>query len=268
MSSFKGSFLRKASILPALLFVVVLGVIAWFLLHKSSKNTNDSTFSKYIESYTSGVISKESAIRIHLANQVEGVHAQNETLPDGIFDISPSVKGKTYWVDARTIEFKPEKNLDPNKAYSVTFALGKVIKVPDHYEKFEFGFQTIKPDYTVTFNGLQTATRTSVDQMKLEGVIRTADAEKADLIEKIISVNYPSDTHISWQHNAYTHTHTFTIDKLKRLSSGDNLLTVNYDGNALNIDRRGGQQYNVPAIGDFKVLDIRAVQEQEQYVLV
>ena len=260
------SFFKKASILPALLFIVLSASAAYYFYHRSGKNTLDTSFSKYIESYTTGIISKESSIRIRLASQVQGVHEQNEELPGGIFDISPSVKGKAYWVDARTIEFKPEKLLDPDKQYNATFKLAKVIKTDDQHEKFDFTFQTIKPDYTVTFNGLQTATHTSTDMMRLDGVVQTADAEKASEVEKIISVNYASDTHISWQHNAYTH--TFTIDRLQRLKDGVNPLTVNWDGSPLNVDKKGTQKFDVPAIGDFRVLSIRAVQDQEQYVLV
>jgi uncharacterized protein YfaS (alpha-2-macroglobulin family) len=268
MPILKSSLFKKAGIIPALVFIALAGFGAYLIYHKSSKTVVDTSFSKYIESYTSGIISKESSIRIRLANQVQGMHIQNEALPDGIFELSPSVKGKAYWVDARTIEFKPAKNLDPDKQYSATFLLGKLIKVPDHYEKFQFNFQTIKPDFTVTFNGLQTSTHTSTTMMKLDGVIQTADAEKNDVVEKLISANYSSDVHISWQHNAYTHTHNFTVDKLTRLKDGINPLTVNWDGSAMNVDKKGQQKFEIPAIGDFRVLNIRAVQDQEQYVLV
>lgn len=259
---------RKRGILYALSFVVLAGAVTLFFYFKGKKTTTDVSFSKYIESYTSGIISKESKIRIYLANRVEGTHAQNEALPDGVFEIDPSVKGKAYWVDARTIEFKPEKILDPDKQYNATFELGKIMRVSDRYEQFKFSFQTIKPDYTVTFNGLQTATNTSTDMMKLDGVIQTADAEPNAQVEKIISANYASDVHISWQHNAYTHTHNFIIDKLKRLPDGVNPLTVSWDGGPLNVDKKGNQKFDVPAVGDFRVLDVKAVQEQEQYVLV
>ncbi len=128
-------------------------------------NVKYFAFSKYIESYTTGIISKESTIRIRLAGDVQISHEQNEALGDNIFDFSPSIKGKAYWVDARTIEFRPAGKLDPNKNYNADFKLGSIIKVPGHFEHFKFGFQTIKPDFTVTFTGLQTATNTSIDKM-------------------------------------------------------------------------------------------------------
>jgi len=146
--------------------------------------------------------------------------------------------------------------------------LSNIIKVPDHFENFKFGFQTIKPDFTVTFTGLQTATNTSTDKMKLGGMVQTADNEDAASIEKIINVSFPSPVQISWQHNGTSKTHQFTVTQLTREVDKVNPLTVSWDGTGLNIDKKGSQDFQVPAIGDFKVLDIRAVQDNDQYILV
>lgn len=268
MSAIKGLFLSKKGIIITTVLLVCVAAIAYAVKHYSKPQPVDRSFSKYIESYTSGVISKESNIRIKLVRQVQGTHVQNEALPDGIFSFSPAIKGKAYWVDALTIEYRPAQKLDPDKSYQAKFKLGKVIDVPDHFQEFEFGFQTMKPDFTVTYNGLQTSPRNSVDKMKLDGVIQTADAEKNELVEKLITVSYPTETHINWQHNTYNHTHTFTIDKITRSADNITPLTINWDGSPLNVDKKGSKAYEVPAVGDFRVLDIRAVQDQEQYVLV
>ncbi|WP_448699256.1 alpha-2-macroglobulin [Mucilaginibacter sp. AW1-3] len=268
MSSFKSFFSSKGSVFLTSACLVLFVLVAYSLQHLGTKNTVDRTFSKYIESYTSGIISKESSIRIKLTDAARGAHVQNEALPDGIFDFTPAIKGKAYWVDAHTIEFKPEKHLDPDKSYSATFKLGKVITVSEHYQNFQFGFQTIAPDFSITFVGLQTSTRTSTDKMKLEGTVQTADAEKNELIEKLISVSYPSEVHISWQHNPYNHTHNFTVDKISRAADQITPLNVSWNGSPLNVTKTGSQQFEIPAIGDFRVLDIKAVQDQEQYVLV
>ena len=79
--------------------------------HKRKIIEVDPEFSKYIDAYTSGVISKKNAIRIQLASDANTAHAVNETVKDALFTFSPSVEGKAFWVDARTIEFKPYKDL-------------------------------------------------------------------------------------------------------------------------------------------------------------
>ncbi len=248
--------------------LTLVALIIFLIFHRSKGQAVDTAFSKYIESYTSGIISKDGTIRVRLAGDVQTTHEQNGTLSDNIFDFSPSIKGKAYWVDERTIEFRPEKKLKPNTSYSADFKLGKLIKVSSHFSDFKFSFQTIKPDFTVAFSGLQTATNTSVDKMKLTGVIQTADNENAEAIEKLVSTSFGFPVKVTWQHNAITKTHQFVVNEITREADKVNSLTVNWDGSALNIDKKGSQEFEIPAIGDFKVLDIQAVQEQDQYVLI
>ncbi|MBC7651609.1 MAG: hypothetical protein H7101_07665, partial [Deinococcales bacterium] len=115
----------------------------------------DPKFSKYIEAYTSGTVSKKSIIRIQLATDASVTHALNEPIKKDLFSWSPSVAGKAYWIDARTIEFKPDKDLKPDALYKVAFKLDAVMNVPNRYGKFIFNVQTIKPSLQISENGLK-----------------------------------------------------------------------------------------------------------------
>lgn len=250
-----------------ILAIVIIGI--FFLLHKRNQPEKiDPRFSKFIESYSSGTLSKASTIRIRLASEIPVAHTLNKPLTDRLFDFSPSVKGKAFWIDARTIEFRPDKHLDPDRRYEVSFKLGELMEIPDDFKNFQFSFQTIKPDFTVEYTGLVTATNNSIDKMKLGGIIQTADEEDQQKIEKLITVKYPSSTKITWQHHSEAHSHTFTVENLTRSAKQATTLQIQYDGQVLAIDKKSGQSFYVPAIGDFKVLDIKAVQNGEQYVLV
>ncbi|MBL4678206.1 MAG: hypothetical protein JKY70_18675 [Mucilaginibacter sp.] len=258
---------RRGQVIVAVALLLIALVIFFARQHKFNHQKVDAAFSRYIESYTTGVISKKSTIRIKLAGEVQVAHAQNEELKDGIFDFSPSIKGKAFWIDDRTIEFRPSEILDPNEDYAVDFALGKVVKVEDGFEHFKFGFQTVKPDFTISFAGLRSATSTSTDRMKLIGTVQTADVEDQAKVEKLIKVSYPSATKISWQHNGLSKSHQFTVDNIIR-NEAATPLTLNWNGDALNIDKKGTEEYEVPAKGEFKVLEVRAVQDNDQYVSV
>lgn len=136
----------------------------------------DPAFSKYIEAYTSGVISKKSTIRIQLAADAGTTHSINETLKEEMFKFEPSVKGTAYWVDARTIEFKPAADLKPNALYTISFNLGKVMQVPTRFKEFAFNVHTIKPAFQVEQFGLKSSGN-SKDEMLLTGEIKTADVQ-------------------------------------------------------------------------------------------
>jgi len=268
MDTFYSLFRTRKGLIGAGIFLILVVLTVFIIFRHRQKPGIDPEFSKYIESYTTGIISKGSTIKIRLASEVQVSHEQNAQLSDKLFSFSPSIKGKAYWIDARTVEFRPEGKLDPDKSYAGDFKLNKIIDVSGKFEDFKFSFQTIKPDYTVSFIGLQTATNTSLDKMKLSGIIQTADNEDSGEIEKIITANFVNPVHISWEHNPVAKTHHFVVTQLTRGNGLINQLTVNWDGSSLNIDKKGSQQFDIPAVGDFRVLDIKAVQDNDQYVLV
>ena len=227
----------------------------------------DPEFSKYIEAYTSGVISKKNTIRIQLTSDVSTTHTLNETLKDELFDFSPSVTGKAYWTDERTIEFKPDKDLTPNELYEISFRLDKVRKVPSKFNTFTFNVQVIKPSFSVEDNGLKVINN-SKDQMSLSGVVLTADVESNDKVEIVLRAAHTgNDIKIKWQHNEADKVHNFTIDSIHR-GPNANKLALNWDGDALNVKLKDAKEIEVPAEGDFKVLSVRTVQEDETYTLV
>ena len=99
---------------PVLSILKLVGIILFASVifscnHKRRIIHINPAFSKYIEAFTSGVISKKNTIRLQLSADVNSVHTINQPLDEDLFDFSPRVSGKAYWVDNRTIEFKPEK---------------------------------------------------------------------------------------------------------------------------------------------------------------
>ncbi|SCW46139.1 alpha-2-macroglobulin [Mucilaginibacter sp. NFR10] len=261
-------FRKRRTLITVVTTIALALLIVYLVAHGHKKTIVDPAFSKYIESYTTGVISKQSPIRIRLANDVQVTHQQNEEITEDLFNFSPAIKGKAIWTDARTIEFRPDEKLDPGKNYTADFKLGKLIEVSDHFEHFKFNFQVIQPDFTVSFVGMQTASSTSNTEMKLTGDVQTADAEDPSAVDKILTPNYASPVKINWEHDAAHKNHHFTIAGLTRIAGKANPLTIKWDGSSIGVDKKGNQNFEVPAIGDFKVLNIRAVQDNDQYVEV
>ncbi|MGN6491967.1 MAG: alpha-2-macroglobulin family protein [Agriterribacter sp.] len=251
-----------------LVFCIVLCSVVFAACGKKAQVTKvDPAFSKYVEAYTSGVISKTAAIRIRLTAEAPTAHTLNEPVKEDLFSFSPSVKGKTYWVDARTIEFKPDEHLKPDQLYTIDFRLNKATSVPDEYKTFTFNVQAVKPAFQVQEYGLKVVGN-SKEAMTLQGAIETADVEASAAIEKILTATFQSkNLLVKWEHNEAARLHKFTIEGIKR---GNNAvpLTLAWDGAPLNIKDKNEKQVDIPAVGDFKVLAVRAVQEADNFVLV
>lgn len=244
---------------------VLAAIVAGYFLLKKDKKQDHTQFAKYIDAYTSGIISKKSNIRVHLANSVTNTTDLGET-DAKLFDFSPSIKGKTYWIDAQTIEFRPDENLEPDQKYEVSLNLAKILPVEENLEEFEFDFKVIKPGLAFTENGLVSQNNTSLNLMKLTGEVSTADAEDTEKIEKTLSINSPQKLKIKWNHNPQKQTSTFTIDSIQKTNAS---LSLNWDGDAIGADDdKGETTLEIPAKNVFKVLAMKAIQQQEDYVLI
>jgi hypothetical protein len=208
---------------------------------------------------------KKAQCALQLASGVSTTHAINEEIKNRLFSFSPAVDGKAYWIDARTIEFKPGKDLKPGELYEVRFKLGDVIKLPSKFNTFAFNLQVVKPSFEVNTYGLRSNNKTS---MNLSGKIFTADVEQSAGIEKILTASLDGKAFaVSWQHNESAKEHEFVLNNVPRTNNAQKLL-LQWNGDAINSTQKGDEQIDVPALGDFKLLDVRASAEDEQYALV
>src|SRR5437868_9209536 len=248
-------------------FLCLAVTFALFSCSKTEKWIDvDPAFSKYIDAYTTGTISKTSSIRIQLAADAATTHAVGEVVKESLFSFSPSVAGKATWLDARTIEFKPDANLKTDKLYEVSFKLGTVTKVPDKYSNFKFSVKTVKPSFMISDDGLRSAG--TKDKMSFSGDMETADIEDGAKLEKLLtaSVNDKSLV-IKWQHNDATKMHHFVIDNIERTAKAGTL-KLHWDGSSLDMKPKGDKAIDIPAIGDFKVMEVAAVNDAQQYASV
>ncbi|WP_316767041.1 alpha-2-macroglobulin family protein [Pedobacter frigiditerrae] len=249
------------------LFLVSVFAIYFFFFKKKSEQDNQA-YAKYIESYTSGTISKKSFIRVHLASAVKSLSDLGKPDDREIFDFSPNIKGKTFWIDPQTIEFRPDEQLEPDQKYEATINLSQITTTEKGLEEFDFDFKVIKPGLNLSQSGLVSQNNTSLTYMKLMGEINTADFEEQQSIEKSLNLDFEQKLKVKWTHDPEKHRSTFVIDSIKKINK-ETTLILNWNGEAINADDdKGEEKVIIPAKTIFKVLDIKAVQGAEDYALI
>ena len=149
-------------------------------------NSDFSLFKEYIVSFTGGIVSSESDIRVVLAFDKKEWKA-NQVLDSDLFDISPSVDGKVVALSPNTIAFIPEKKLKPGTEYQVTLNLDKLITIPKEKEKilseFNFTVKTIKQDFTINTADIQSYSK---EYQYLNCVLKTADNIDIETAKKLV----------------------------------------------------------------------------------
>lgn len=265
---FSVTFLRHALSSTRMGMLLLISAIILFSCKSSDKWIEvDPAFSKYIDAYTTGIVSKTSAVRIQLAGSTNTTHTVGEEVTETLFGFSPSVKGKAFWVDATTIEFKPAENLQPDQLYEVEFNLGKVTAVSESkLKKFKFSIQTLKPSFVVKEFGLRSAA--AKNRMFLAGELETADVEDGKQVEKLlVATQNNRPLAVKWQHNDAAKSHMYTIEGIERNSKANNI-TISWNGKPAGMEVKGEKQVAIPAAGDFKVLNVMAMNEAQQYASV
>ncbi len=229
--------------------------------------TINPEFAQYISAYTSGIVSRESSIKVMLTDEVAAQLDEDDNLLNEVFRLSPEVPGKASFVSSRMIEFKPDQLLNSGTEYTVFFDLGKLKNVPENFEEFSFQFKTIEQDLSLYVDGLSTYQFDNLKDQKLSGRLVTADITDTALVKKtLLAYQDGKELQISWNHD-YGNIHRFAVEHVTRGKKPSEVKLV-YNGTPIGADRKEQELVPVHALGDFKVTNMTVVHEPEQYVMI
>lgn len=245
------------------LLFLILFIVCFHSCTRSQKDIIPSAeFAPYVNAYTGGVISQNSTIRIELTQDQPMVDLNNE-LKDNPFSFSPSLKGKTCWINNNTIEFVPEEGtLKPGEFYEGTFQLGDFVEVDKKLKEFKFSFRVQERNYTLHTDPI-TITATQPEVVTVSGEIRFSDAVKKEEVQKMVSAsgnkaNYPVEV-VSTDHPSRFQ---FSINRIPR-GSEDFQLEIKVDGKPADIDREQIENVFIPAKGSFRFLSAERIEQPE-----
>ncbi len=233
---------------------------------KTHKQT-DPAFTSYISAFTSGVVSNQSSIKIQLAEAYPKAQPQ-QMIEEDLFDFSPKIKGQAFWLDEQTIEFKPSSKLAAGQLYEAEFYLSKLISVPTKLKTFDFQFQVMKQSMEVEFEGMEAHNNKDLKWQMINGYARTYDYAEGEALEKSISVfQNKNELSIRWEHQDGGKMHRFVIDSVRRTESLGQI-NLKWNGKNLGFDEKEEKLFEIPPLGEFKVLDIITTQKDEQFVSI
>ena len=253
----------------ALVVVLFIWLITswWRTEEFTDTNQVDPAYSAYIESYTGGVISKETPLNIRFYQSVVDSVAVNKAVDDDWFHFKPAVQGKTYWLDAQTITFIPEEPWQSGQRYQVKFELNEVLNVPEKYRDFEFPLLTMAQNYSLEVEGLQPVNENDYSHQQLQGTILTADVAEAAAVETMLTAfQSGADTlEVVWEHASDQRTHHFTVQNIVRQDSS-RAVQLSSRGAPIAVDSKQQQTVRIPSLNEFVLLSHRTVEEPEQHI--
>lgn len=250
--------------------VAVIGVLYLFGGKTSAPVPShiNPAFAEYISSYSSGVLNSGSAVRIVLASDAVDSSMIGQESAVKLFSLSPSTTGKTYWLDPRTVEFRPDKRLASGQIYGVEFSLSKLREVPKEMSTFSFTFQVVPQNFEVAIENVVAYVKTDLKRQKIQGILSTADYAEEPAVEQVVAANQEGKgLKISWTHSSDGKQHNFTVEDVER-KENESKVVLSFNGDPLGIERANDQDVEIPSLSDFKLMNTKVVQNPNQYVVL
>lgn len=247
------------------ILLLLLVAASLFSCKRKSVTINPAHF-KYISAYTNGTISRTSNILLEFNSNVVISFEQRKKLDNSLLKFEPEIEGKLTWVNNSTLQFTPNEMLPSDQHYSAALDLKQLIDtIPDSLRVFEFEFKTLKQSMELSFGNLENIDNKELKWMRFNGVLTTADAEDQAKIEKTLSAFVGNKNQkIRWSHTSET-THEFIVDSIARKDEQQQLSMV-WDGNAINIDTKGTQTFDILALGDFQLMRVSGQNDKKQEI--
>ncbi len=255
--------------------MVAVGIIGFGIFYftkgadkKETSSYMDPAFGEYITSYTAGVVSSNSAFRIILTKDAVDSASVGQETSVKLFDFSPSVKGKTVWLNKNTVEFRPESRLPSGQVYEVGFMLGKLITVSKALSEFKYSFQVMPQNYEVSIENVKPYIKTELKRQRVEGILNTADFAEDGAVEGMVKAKQEGkELKVTWTHTAEGKQHNFVVEDVARKDEPSKV-NLSVDGTSLGVKTSSEEEIEIPALGDFKVVNAKVVQNPNQYVVL
>ena len=219
-------------------------------------------FAPYVSAYTGGVISSNSSIRIELSQEQQIVEMDAE-VKEKLFSFSPSLKGKTYWINNKTLEFTPDSgSLKPGELYNASFALGKVIEVDKKLEEFNFSFRVEERNFKTKILSLD-ITENAPKSVTVKGEIRFSDTPNMTDVSKMITAKRDKDHFIpEVTPTEDNHIFRFVIIDIPK-KEDETIVKISVSGKPINVDKTDEENVVIPGITPFKLISAELINEPE-----
>lgn len=217
-----------------------------------------------VSAYTSGVISRESTIRIHFTEDMVSEEQIDKAPAKLLISFKPKIAGQTVWTTPRTLEFQPADSLPSGQEYTAKVSLSRWM---EQAEDFGFRFSIIQQSFSIDIDGLYTPSGTDLKSPQLRGMVKTADVVDLEQIEKILSARQHEKLSIEWSQAPNRLEHRFIVKGIVREEEATSV-QLSWNGNPIKADQTGKRTIEVPPLKSFTITGVKLIQAAEEYILI
>lgn len=256
--------------ITSLVFLQLILLFVLFLssCQKKQEIVPSAEYAPYVSAYTGGMISAASNIRVELAQPLASVELGAET-KENLFDFSPKLKGKTLWLNNKTVEFVPDSGqLKQGELYHASFKLSKVADVAKNLKNFDFSFRVAPQNFA--FKELTTTIKSGNPlYAAVSGELRFSEAVSQQKAKEMISVKIGGgqNPEITLTPGNDPKTFLFTIDNIER-GDKDREMKLVANGKTIGVDKTAEEVVEIPGRFPFRLLYVKTIGEERNCIQV
>ena len=256
-------------------FPTAIVIAAWCLIicsfnSCSSKiTTPDPEFARYIHAFTYGNVSPESYIQIELAQDMPAVELNSE-VKEKLFSLSPSVGGKTYWINSSTIRFVPDAGaLKPGKEYTVNFLLNKLLQVDKKFRKFSFNIRVNEQKFSALALPFSPVNSSTPEWNAVDLELKLANSASPEMVGQMIDLKNTNKEAAVKVTPVNSTLFRITIDSLLRTNE-EKKYEIEIKGAPIGVRKTTKHTILIPPLStiNFKVFDVRLIQNADQHIRI
>lgn len=232
------------------------------------KNEFNPAYTNYISAFTGGAISSQSSIIIEFAEDIPNASV-GEEVSEKYLKLSPSVDGKLVWKNSRTLEFKPAEKLMQGRKFKAVLELGELVPVEEAIAEFHFSFQVLKQFAEVEITEILAQGQRDYSYLIYKGTVTTNDVAMPLHVQNMLQADQVGkELKIRWEHSKNGMVHTFMIDSVQRRMKESQLNLAISSKEIGSENKIPSIHMEIPALGDFKVLQINTSRSKDQNVIL
>lgn len=253
--------------LPLLLVLPIL-----FLASACSKKAellDTRTAAEYVSAYTSGVISKQEAVRVQFTAPVIAEETVGQSVDSDVYEIAPAKRGNWTWQDRQTLQFVPEGGFDAGQTYEVTLRLDRLLSDWSQASNaFQFRFAVREQFFEVALEGLYYEEGAELESPVIRGAVFTADVADQEAVESMLRAQQDGRAlPVQWEHSGGGMVHQYTIASISR-SSNPEAVELSWSGEAIGVARSEMNSIRPVSLDSFTVMDVEQRRGADSYLAV
>ncbi len=222
----------------------------------------DYNLVRYVKSVVTGKILPTDPLRVRFISNMVDSNKLGLEIKQKLFSFEPAIKGKAFWADRKTLEFKPDSPLPQRNSYKGELDIKPLLKDEVDIQKLKFHFEILGREL-ISFK----ASFKPLDQENTK-VVYTGDVEFTipllpEILEKSTGLWLEGKKiPLVWQDIGNSSKFRFTSDAIQK-SVGKKQFELRFSSNLLELSEDFSRNFTLESLHVMKVIQIIKNYEDE-----